>query len=141
MASSWEGSPRGNATPIRGSTPPGPPPLLIAQGAVHGGGAQFHMNCTAPSRGWCGSGAVWRAPESRAASLVVLVVRCWLAHHCPPLMEHHSLPGRSGLNDSGAYGSSDADAEDADAEASRAVGVAPVAPVPHLTPTGLPTAG
>ena len=122
------------------------------------------MNCTAPSRGWCGSGAVWRAPESRAASLVVLVVRCWLAHHCPPLMEHHSLPGRSGLNDSGAYGSSDADAEDADAEggedgidgmpellaadaedadaeASRAVGVAPVAPVPHLTPTGLPTAG
>ena len=107
-------------------------------------------------RGRC---SLWRAPESRAASLVVLVVRCWLAHHCPPLMEHHSLPGRSGLNDSGASESSDAgeeggedgidgmaellaaDAEDADAEAGRAVGVAPVAPVPHLTPTALPTAG
>ena len=107
-------------------------------------------------RGRC---SLWRAPESRAASLVVLVVRCWLAHHCPPLMEHHSLPGRSGLNGSGASESSDAgeeggedgidgmaellaaDAEDADAEAGRAVGVAPVAPVPHLTPTALPTAG
>ena len=29
-------------------------------GAVHRSGAQFHMNCTAPSRGWCGSGAVRR---------------------------------------------------------------------------------
>ena len=93
MAGSWEGSPRGNATPApsrhrsgaQGARPRAPPPPMNCttpdRGRCSGGtppctpphmtahASSYEMHtparfsyelCTAPSRGWCGSGAVRR---------------------------------------------------------------------------------